>query len=61
LIQIITDSAADLPPEIINKYSIHVVPLTVNIDGKEYTDGVDLDMGTTIATYAGLGGMVISF
>jgi fatty acid-binding protein DegV len=42
LIQIITDSAADLPPKIINKYNIHVVPLTVNIDGNEYIDGVDL-------------------
>ncbi|MGB4504340.1 MAG: DegV family protein [Syntrophaceticus sp.] len=42
MIQIITDSAADLPPEIIEKYNIHVVPLTVNIDGQEYTDGVDL-------------------
>lgn len=42
MIQIITDSAADLPPKIINKYNIHVVPLTVNIDGNEYIDGVDL-------------------
>ncbi|MDD3315562.1 MAG: DegV family protein [Syntrophaceticus sp.] len=42
MLQIITDSAADLPPEIVEKYNIHVVPLTVNIDGKEYIDGVDL-------------------
>jgi DegV family protein with EDD domain len=42
LIQIITDSSADLPAEIIEKYNIHVVPLTVNIDGKEYLDGIEL-------------------
>jgi DegV family protein with EDD domain len=42
LIQIITDSSADLPAEIIEKYNIHVVPLTVNIDGKEYLDGITL-------------------
>lgn len=42
MIQIITDSAADLPPEIIERYNIHVVPLTVNIDGEEYIDGVNL-------------------
>jgi DegV family protein with EDD domain len=42
LTQIITDSAADLPADIIDKYNIHVVPLTVNIDGKEYFDRVNL-------------------
>lgn len=42
MLQIITDSAVDLPLEIIQEYNIHVVPLTVNIDGKEYTDGIDL-------------------
>ena len=42
MIQIITDSSADLPTELIEKYDIHVVPLTVNIDGKEYLDGIEL-------------------
>ncbi|HHY40943.1 MAG TPA: DegV family protein [Syntrophaceticus sp.] len=42
MIKIITDSAADLPAEIVEKYDITVVPLTVHIDGKEYADGVDI-------------------
>jgi DegV family protein with EDD domain len=42
LLQIITDSAADLPPEVIERYKIHVVPLTVHIDGEEYLDRVEL-------------------
>ncbi|MFC4409129.1 DegV family protein [Chungangia koreensis] len=42
MIKIVTDSAADLPKEMIEKYDITVVPLTVTIDGKEYAEGVDL-------------------
>ncbi len=42
MLQIITDSSADLPALIIEKYNIHVVPLTIIIDGKEYTEGIDL-------------------
>lgn len=42
MIQVITDSAADLPAEIVEKYNIKVVPLTVHIDGKEYADGIDI-------------------
>ena len=42
MIQVITDSAADLPAEIVEKHNITVVPLTVYIDGKEYADGIDI-------------------
>lgn len=41
-IKIITDSAADLPKEIINKYNIHVVPLYVYLDSEEFLDGETL-------------------
>jgi len=41
-IHIVTDSTADLSSDQIIQYNIHVVPLTVQIDGKTYTDGVDL-------------------
>lgn len=41
-IHIVTDSTADLTNEQIEQYSIHVVPLTIQIDGKTYIDGVDL-------------------
>ena len=42
-IHIVTDSTADLKPEVIEKYNLHVVPLTIQIGGKTYLDRVDLD------------------
>jgi DegV family protein with EDD domain len=42
MLHIITDSSCDLPKELLRQYHIHVVPLTVVIDGKEYTEGVDI-------------------
>jgi DegV family protein with EDD domain len=39
---LVVDSSSDLPKEIIEKHNIHVVPLTVSIDGDDYQDGVDI-------------------
>ncbi|EPD53095.1 DegV family EDD domain-containing protein [Paenisporosarcina sp. HGH0030] len=41
-IHIVTDSTADLTAEQITQHSIHVVPLTIQIDGKTYIDRVDI-------------------
>ncbi len=41
-IKIITDSTADLPKHIIDKYEIEVLPLLVNIGNKVFKDGVDI-------------------
>ncbi len=41
-ILLVTDSASDLPPEVIKERNIKVVPLTIKIDGREYLDGVDI-------------------
>lgn len=41
-VTIITDSTADLSPEIINNRQLKVVPLTVYIGGDTYLDGVNL-------------------
>jgi len=41
-VAIITDSSAYLPNDIVNQYPIFVVPLTLNWDGKDYRDGVDI-------------------
>jgi len=38
-----TDSGAQLPPELVRRYGIAVVPLTVTLDGVEHKEGVDLD------------------
>lgn len=41
-VKIVTDSAADLPPEQAAAHDIRVVPLTIRFGDDEYTDGVDL-------------------
>ncbi|NPV92289.1 MAG: DegV family protein [Firmicutes bacterium] len=41
-VKIITDSTADLPSELVEKFDVTVVPLTTTIDGVNYRDGVDL-------------------
>lgn len=42
-IHIVTDSTADLKQETIEKYDLHVVPLSIQIGGKTYLDRVDLE------------------
>ena len=42
-IHIVTDSTADLKEEDIEKYGIHIVPLTIQIDHQSFVDGVDLN------------------
>ena len=39
MIKILCDSMSDLPIEIIRKYDIGIVPLTVIFNSKEYLDG----------------------
>ncbi|MBC5997444.1 DegV family protein [Romboutsia ilealis] len=41
-LKIVCDSLSDVPIDLIHKYDIEVVPLTVILDGKEYKDGVDI-------------------
>lgn len=41
-IQLVVDSSADLPKEIIEKYQIKVVPLFIHFNEEEYKDGEDL-------------------
>ena len=42
MIKILCDSISDLPVEIIDKYNIDVVPLTVICNENEYLDGFDI-------------------
>ncbi|BDR56532.1 DegV family protein [Xylocopilactobacillus apis] len=41
-IQIVTDSSVRLSDEEIEKYHIEVVPLRIEVDGKNYIDGIDI-------------------
>ena len=42
-VRIVTDSTADIPPEVATALGITVVPLTVHFGDTVYHDGVDLD------------------
>lgn len=41
-IKLLTDSSVQLTPEEIKKYNVTIVPLTINIDGENYIDEVDI-------------------
>ncbi|WP_369899844.1 DegV family protein [Bacillus manliponensis] len=41
-IKIVTDSTVDLSQEVIEKYDIHVIPLSISVNGNTYLDRVDL-------------------
>ncbi|HLR21470.1 MAG TPA: DegV family protein [Tissierellaceae bacterium] len=41
-IKILSDSACDLPQELIDKYDIDILPLIVTKDGKEYLEEIDI-------------------
>ncbi len=43
MIGLVTDSNAQLPPELAERYRVEVVPLSVTVDGEEYLEGIDLD------------------
>ena len=42
MVEILTDSCADLNPELIKRFNIKVIPLSVFIDGKTFYDGQDI-------------------
>lgn len=43
---IVTDSAAYLPPKLIEEYNITVVPITVIFDNQAYLENIDMDSPT---------------
>ncbi|WP_051062857.1 DegV family protein [Ilumatobacter nonamiensis] len=43
MIGLVVDSNSQVPPELVERYDIEVVPLTVIVDGVEFLEGVDLD------------------
>jgi DegV family protein with EDD domain len=42
-IAVVTDSAADIPPQLIQKYGIQVEPLILIMGSKNWRDGIDID------------------
>jgi len=41
-VAIVVDSTAYIPEDLINKYNIHVIPLTLDWEGESLLDGVDI-------------------
>ncbi|MCO5055526.1 DegV family protein [Thermomonas sp.] len=45
LVAIITDSASDLPEDLAERFGIHMVPVRVSLDGRDYLDRLGLGVG----------------
>lgn len=52
---IASDSTSDLSRELIERYGIHIVPLSVHLGDRQYTDGVDIDPDVIYAHYEAKG------
>ncbi len=44
-VAVVTDSASDLPRELAERFDIHVVPVRVSLDGRDYLDRLGLTAG----------------
>lgn len=53
MIALVTDSNAQLPPELVERYRVAVVPLTVTVDGQAMLEGVDVDADAFYACFEG--------
>lgn len=53
MIGLCTDSSAQLPLDLKERYGVEVVPLTVTVDGTDYLEGVDLDADRFYRFFAG--------
>ncbi|GAE92287.1 DegV family protein [Gracilibacillus boraciitolerans JCM 21714] len=42
MVQFITDSSADLPKDLLEKYNIYIVPLSVQIEETQYLEGISI-------------------
>lgn len=56
-IKVLSDSTCDLPEELIQKYDITIVPLTVIKDGEAYSDGITITPAEIFAHVAAGGGL----
>jgi DegV family protein with EDD domain len=46
MIRIVTDSTCDLPDELLEQYSIHIVPIPIQFGTETYLDGETIDKAT---------------
>src|SRR3989304_1872037 len=53
-VRLVTDSTCDLPPDLVLRYGVLVVPAVLNMEGKSYRDGVDISRADYYARLPGL-------
>ncbi len=53
-VRVVADSNCDLPPELVTRYNIIIVPSLLNMDGRSYQDGVELSRGEFYRRLPGL-------
>ena len=51
-IGLVTDSSSQITSELVDRFEIEVVPMTVTVDGTEHLEGVDLDADGFYALFA---------
>jgi DegV family protein with EDD domain len=54
-IGIVTDSSSQITANLVERFEIEVVPMTVTIDGIDHLEGVDLDAETFYGAFEGAG------
>ncbi|UWG96281.1 DegV family protein [Dehalobacter sp. DCM] len=42
MIHFVTDSSADIPRHLLEKHTIHSIPLSIHVNGKDFAEGVDI-------------------
>jgi len=52
-VALVTDSNSQIPPALVVRYRVLVVPITVVVDGVAHAEGVDLDADTFYARFEG--------
>lgn len=52
MIGLCVDSNAQLPPDLVARYEVEVVPLSVTVDGEEFLEGVDIDADSFYERFA---------
>ena len=50
-IGIVTDSSSQITADLVARFEVEVVPMTVTIDGVDHLEGIDLDADTFYATF----------
>jgi len=51
MIGLCTDSNSQIPPSLVERYGVEVVPLTVTVDEQDYLEGVDIDADAFYAMF----------